>query len=135
MPQAAPPSGGPETPRAAKKPAGAAAGGTHPLQQQSNAGGGGVGVPAAGAHETGGGGGDAGPQMNLGAVRHAALQERCRQVLGELFPTVYEYLRDARQRLADEKEVRVRLQAIVGRDRLNECMCVDELIFTEQMEM
>ena len=35
--------------------------------------------------------------------------------------------------LADEKEVRTKLQQLVGRERVNDCMCVDELIFTEQM--
>ena len=76
-----------------------------------------------------------GPNNNLGAVRHAALQERCRQALGELFLPVYEYLRVARDpsALADEKEVRTKLQQLVGRERVNDCMCVDELIFTEQM--
>jgi len=33
---------------------------------------------------------------NLGAVRHAALRERCSQLLGDLFPPVYQYLRGAR---------------------------------------
>ena len=64
-------------------------------------------------------------------MRHAALQERCRQALGDLFPAVYEYLSEARRRMADERDVRKNLQAIVGRDRLNDCMCVDELVFTE----
>jgi hypothetical protein len=65
--------------------------------------------------------------------RFAAGQERCRQQLGELFGPVYDYLKRARTNLAEERDVRINLQSIVGRDRLNDCMCVDELIFTEQM--
>lgn len=72
------------------------------------------------------------PPPNLKSVRHAALQERCRQALGDLFPPVYSYLREARQNNCSEKEVRKELQALVGRDRLNDCLCVDELVYTEQ---
>ena len=68
----------------------------------------------------------------LSSVRIAALQERCRQALGELFPPVYSYLRQARGSEADEREVRKALQGLVGANRLNDCMCVDELVFTEQ---
>ena len=52
--------------------------------------------------------------------------------LGDLFPPVYSYLREARQNNCSEKEVRKELQALVGRDRLNDCLCVDELVYTEQ---
>ena len=71
------------------------------------------------------------PRPGLGAVRHAALQERCRQALGDLFPAVHQYLSEARRGMAEERDVRKNLQAIVGRDRLNDCMCVDELVFVE----
>ena len=71
------------------------------------------------------------PQPNLSAVRQQALHERCRQALGDLFPPVYEYLRQARQSNTENKEVNRNLMGIVGRDRLNDCMCVDELIFIE----
>ena len=67
------------------------------------------------------------------ATRHGALRERCQDVLGDLFPPVYQYLSGARQAMADEKEVRRTLLSLVGRDRVNDCMCVDELIFIEQM--
>ena len=70
---------------------------------------------------------------NLGAVRHAALMERCRQVLGAQFLPVYEYLKAARLSSVAEKEVMHNLESLVGRTRLNDCMCVDELIFIEQM--
>ena len=65
-------------------------------------------------------------------MRHAALQERCRQALGDAFPPVYAYLREARSNDRSEKEVRKNLLEIVGKDRLNDCLCVDELVYTEQ---
>ena len=52
---------------------------------------------------------------------------------GELFPPVYTYLREARASMAEEKDVRRRLLSIVGKERVNDCMCVDELIFIESM--
>ena len=87
---------------------------------------------AAGRGGDGGGGGVAAP-TTLGAVRHAALQERCRQALGDLFPPVYEYLSGARASMTEEKDVRRALLSIVGKERVNDCMCVDELIFIESM--
>jgi len=69
----------------------------------------------------------------FGGMRHAALQERCRQALGDLFPPVYAYLRQARSEEADEKDVRKKLLLLVGQGRLNDCMCVDELVFTESV--
>jgi hypothetical protein len=81
----------------------------------------------------GGGGGGGGPAGGgaFGAVRHAALKERCRQLLGDVFEPVYQYLRGARKGSVDDKEVRRTLLSIVGPKRLNDCMCVDELIFIE----
>ena len=35
--------------------------------------------------------------------------------------------------MAEEKDVRRRLLSIVGKERVNDCMCVDELIFIESM--
>jgi len=64
-------------------------------------------------------------------ARHSALQERCRAKLGDLFDPVYDFLRHARGTDTDEKEVRRTLLSLVGRDRVNDCMCVDELIFVE----
>jgi hypothetical protein len=86
--------------------------------------GGGAFLPASAAQQP--------PKPSLGAVRHAALQERCRQALGDLFPSVYSYLSRARSEMAEEREVRKTLQSLVGPHRLNDCMCVDELVFTEQ---
>lgn len=81
-------------------------------------------IETAGVGENGGG-------NILGAVRRAALQERCRQLLGESFPPVYEYLKRARAEEANEKDVRRALLSLVGSKCLNDCMCVDELIFIE----
>jgi hypothetical protein len=64
-------------------------------------------------------------------TRREALHERCWQALGDLFPPVYDYLKEARAREATERDVRENLLEIVGRDRVNSCMCVDELIFVE----
>ena len=77
------------------------------------------------------GGGNGGGPRSLGNMRHAALQEKCRQLLGEAFPPVYDYLRTARANEAEEKDVRRTLLSLVGPKRLNDCMCVDELIFVE----
>ncbi len=74
------------------------------------------------------------PRTSMGGMRHAALQERCRQALGDLFIPVYSYLRAARAEEAEEREVRKKLLTLVGRECLNDCMCVDELIFTEQLQ-
>ena len=70
--------------------------------------------------------------------RQAALRERCHQALGDLFLPVYDYLKQAREMQAreeglNENDVRRSLLQLVGSERLNECMCVDELIFTESM--
>ena len=59
-------------------------------------------------------------------------RERCEQTLGELFPPVHAYLRQARSSQADENEVRKTLLSLVGKERLPDCMCVDELVFIEQ---
>ena len=74
-------------------------------------------------------------QQALGHARgrQAALRERCHQALGDLFPPVYGYLKQAREEGANENDVRRSLLQLVGGERLNECMCVDELIFTESM--
>ena len=82
----------------------------------------------------GGGGANAPSAMpSASGARHAALQERCRQALGPLFTPVYSYLREARGREAGHDEVNRTLLSIVGKDRLGDCMCVDELVFIEQV--
>ena len=72
-------------------------------------------------------------KSTLTQVRIDALKERCRQALGARFPPVYEYLRRARADELDNGAVRIALGELVGRDRINDCMCVDELIFMENV--
>jgi hypothetical protein len=61
------------------------------------------------------------------------LTDKCRETLGDLFPPVYAYLKKARGEGVPEKEVRRQLSGLVGRERLNDCFCVDQLVFTEEM--
>lgn len=62
-----------------------------------------------------------------------ALQDKCREALGDLFPPVYAYLTEARGQDVPEREVRRQLTMLVGRERLNDCMWVDQLVFKEIM--
>lgn len=61
------------------------------------------------------------------------LTDKCRETLGELFPPVYAYLKKARGEAVPEDKVRKHLSGLVGRERLNDCFCVDQLVFTEEM--
>ena len=65
----------------------------------------------------------------------SALQDRCQEALGDLFPSVYDYLKRARRDETSESQVRRHLTQLVGRERLNDCMWVDQLVFAEDMNM
>ncbi len=63
-----------------------------------------------------------------------ALKQRCTDALGDDFQAVYQYLKRARQQNEADGAVRRNLLQIVGHQRLNDCMWVDQLIFKEDMQ-
>ena len=62
-----------------------------------------------------------------------ALKQRCAEALGADFDAVYSYLKRARQQNEADGAVRRNLLSIVGSNRLNDCMWVDQLIFKEEL--
>ena len=62
-----------------------------------------------------------------------ALKQRCTDALGDDFQAVYQYLKRARQQNEADGAVRRNLLQIVGHQRLNDCMWVDQLIFKEEL--
>ncbi|KAL4510507.1 hypothetical protein ABPG72_004661 [Tetrahymena utriculariae] len=71
-------------------------------------------------------------QMNLNQSKLISLRKKCQQSLGDNFDKVYEIIQKSNQQNIKDQKMLQMLVDIVGKQKINDCFEVEQLIFIEE---